>query len=473
MIRRISSRLKWLRESVNGRILAATVLLAGISSVVKLVSLGKEMLLASYFGATDKLDAFYSAFLLPTYFIGMIAGLSYDAFIPTYIEVRTTQGDSVAQDVLSNVATLNIFVLMVLAVTLGGLRRWLLPVLGSGYGASKIALAQTLLLVLLVSLILSGFNTLWRAVLTAHESFVLTAAAPIVIPFMIVLMLLLRGSAWGIYALALGCVLGAGVELLVNGYGLWSLEMPLLPRWHGFNTPLRQILRQATPAIAGAILMGSSPIIDQSMAASLSSGSISILNYANKLIPMLLAIGLSSLSMVILPALSRLSAGQDWQGMRHVLWSYTRLIVISTVPATLLIIAMSKYIIMLAFHRGSFTLENVELTARVQSILCLQLPFYSLAILYVNGLCALKRNYVLMWGSAISVIENVALNYIFMKLFGLPGIALSTSAVYATSCLYLRLMLYRALREMERSESLPANDQTEDAGVLINAGPLT
>ena len=394
--------------------------------------------------------------------------MSCDAFIPTYIEVRAHEGDSAAHDVFANIAAFNIFALAALAVALGVLQRWLLPVLGSGFAPGKIALTRALFVVLLTSLIISGFNTLWRAVLNAHQRFALTAVSPIAIPLAIAFMLLVRGSAWSIYALALGCILGAGLELLVNGCGLWKLKMPLLPRWHGVDRPLRQVLRQATPAMAGAILMGSSTIVNQSMAATLSSGSVSILNYANKLMFMILAIGTSSLSTVMLPALSKLSADRDWRGLRHVLSSYTRLIVLSTVPVMLIVIAMSKYLIMLFFQRGSFTVENVELTARVQSMLCLQLPFYSLAILYVSGLCALKQNYVLMWGTAISVVENVGLNYIFMKLFGLPGIALSTSAVYATSCLYLRLMLDRALREQEIAIDLPTAGRIEAAERLIS-----
>jgi hypothetical protein len=49
-----------------------------------------------------------------------------------------------------------------------------------------------------------------------------------------------------------------------------------------------------------------------------------------------------------------------------------------------------------------------------------------------------------------------------MKLFGLPGIALSTSAVYAISFLYLRIMLGRALEEQEMVGA-------ETAGSMVSA----
>jgi len=103
----------------------------------------------------------------------------------------------------------------------------------------------------------------------------------------------------------------------------------------------------------------------------------------------------------------------------------------------------------MVFQGGAFTSQNTHLVASVQSLLCLEVPFYAAAMLSVSALCALKRNDVLIWGTMIAVFENVALNYLFMKMFGLAGIALSTSVVYMTAFVYLRLMLGRALRAQE------------------------
>ena len=94
-------------------------------------------------------------------------------------------------------------------------------------------------------------------------------------------------------------------------------------------------------------------------------------------------------------------------------------------------------------------MESADLVARVQMLLVLQLPFYATGILYVIAIQALKRNQILMWGTVISVSLNIILNYLFMKVLGLPGIALSTSVVYAVSFCYLGIMLKRLIRERE------------------------
>ncbi len=448
---RVARKVTWLRESTNGRIFAAAAMIAGFSSLVKLTNLGKEILVARSFGAGDALDAFYVAFLLPGFFIGILIASCNEAFIPTYVEIRDNEGIEAAQHVFSSIAVIYVAALVALSVALAISQRWLLSILASGFGQSKLALVRMLLFILLASLSLSGLSALWRAILNAHECFALTATAPIFIPVTIAILLLFSRPAWRIYALALGSVLGVTGEMAVNGYGLWRRGIPLLPRWYGFDWRLRQVLAQAVPAAAGAVLMGSTTLVDQAMAAMLTSGSVSALNYANKLVPLLLGIGTSSLSIAVLPAFSRLSANRDWQGMRHILSFYTRVILLVTLPVVAILIAFSEPLITLFFQRGAFTQENAHLVARVQSLLSLEVPFYAISILYVNAICALKRNYILMWGTTIIVPENIVLNYVFMKMFGLPGIALSTSVVLMTSCYYLHSMFRRSLQQQEAS----------------------
>jgi putative peptidoglycan lipid II flippase len=450
-------RMTWLRGSINGRVFAATVMIAALGSVVKLTSLGKEILVARYFGASDMLDCFYVAFLLPTFLIGILANSCNDALIPTYIEVREREGIHAAQRVFSSVAFLYALMLIAVSLSLLILQKWLLPILGSSFAANKMALTRDLFFILLVTLSLSGMSALWRAVLNAHERFALTAVAPIFIPTAIGFVLLVRALDWKIYAITFGVVLGVMAELGCNGYGLWRQGISLIPRWAGFERPVGQVLTQAVPAAAAATLMGSTVLVDQAMAAMLGSGDVSAFNYASKLIPVLLGIGTTALSVAVFPALSRLSANRDWRGVRHVMSFYTRTIVLVTVPIMVILITCSERIVTLAFQRGAFTPETAHLVARVQALLSVEVPFYALCILYASAVCALKRNSVLLWGTAICVVVNIVLNYVFMTLFGLPGIALSTSAVYAVSFMYLRLMLTRAIKEEERVRDITAS----------------
>lgn len=135
--------------------------------------------------------------------------------------------------------------------------------------------------------------------------------------------------------------------------------------------------------------------------------------------------------------------------MRRVLLSYTYLLALVTIPLTGLLIVLSKPLVSLFFQSGMFSAHDTEMVARVQTMFCLGIPFYSIAILYVRAISSLKRNHLIMWGTLISVSANVGLNILFMGIMGLPGIALSTSVVLTVSCVYLSIVLFRTLRQNE------------------------
>ena len=274
-------------------------------------------------------------------------------------------------------------------------------------------MARLLFFVALCSFVVGGVSSLWRALLNAHECFAFTALSPIMNPLMVLAVLLIAGPSWGIYALAAGAVLGSIGELSISRYALSNRGIALIPRWYGLDAPLRQVLAQTAPVVAGALLLGCSTLVDQAMAAMLGSGSVSALNYSNKLLSMILSIGVTSLSVATLPSFSRLSAKEDWSGMRHVLVTYTGLIVLVTVPLTLFIVMFSEPLVAMFYQGGAFTWRDTHLVSGVQTLLCLQLPFYALSILYVNAISSLKRNQILMFGTGISVvIECRAEHYI-------------------------------------------------------------
>ena len=300
------------------------------------------------------------------------------AFVPTYIQVRETEGDLAAQRLFSTVAAFNLAALLGLSLFLAVTAQWLLPIIGSGFGPEKLVVTRTLLFVLLGLLSVTGLSMLWRAMLNARECFALTALAPIMYPVIILIAIVASSGSRRIYALALGTVFGTVGELAIVGYGLWRRGIPIIPRWYGLTGPVRQVLRQAAPVAAGTVLMGSTTLVDQSMAAMLGSGSVAALNYANKLTPLLLTIGVASLATAVLPSFSRLSANQDWAGLRHVLNTYTNLIALVTVPLTVVLIIFSEPLIATFFQAGAFTAQDAHLVARVQSLLFLQLPFYAI-----------------------------------------------------------------------------------------------
>lgn len=420
------------------------LVVAIITLLAKLVGAGKELVVADAFGTGSMLDAFLFAFLLPSFAINVLAGSFNAAVMPTYIRTRDNEGKAAADTLFSSLVVVGIVLLVVAAGVLAIVGPSVLTLLGSGFNEQTLAFSHTLFYYLLPVVVISGIGHLFSTVINAGERFVAVALIPSITPICTVIILLVLGNEWGIYSLAIGLVLGATIELLILIMSAARANVSIVPRWNGMTTELQAVISQYTPMLAGAFLMSSTGLVDQSMAAMLDSGSVATLNYANKVTAMILGVGAMALGSAVLPHFSRLVASEDWAELRHTFKTYSILIIFITLPITVLLFIFSEPIIKLLFERGAFTAQDTILVAQTQAYYVLQLPFYLLGILGVRLISAIAKNEVLLKISAVNLVVNILGNYLFMQYFGVSGIALSTAMVYGLSTGIIFLYLGRA-----------------------------
>ncbi|MEN9568136.1 MAG: hypothetical protein RLZZ69_3332, partial [Cyanobacteriota bacterium] len=215
---------------------------------------------------------------------------------------------------------------------------------------------------------------------------------------------------------------------------------------HSANLDL--VIKQYFPVMVGSFLMCSTALVDQSMAAMLSPGSVSALGYANRVIALPLTLITLALGTAVVPYFSQTIAQKDWRKISHTFNYYLRLIFITTIPLTIFFILASKLIIQVLFERGSFNAEDTQLVSHIQTFYALQIPFYIAAIFVVKLINSLGINNILAVGSAINLVANIIGNYIFAEWIGVAGIALSTSCVYLISFAFLYILTKKHLQKI-------------------------
>lgn len=437
-------------RSANRRIFTAILTVGGLGVVTRLAVIARDLALAHRFGTRDELDAYLVAFTVPLFLVTVIAGSFNAALIPTLIEVRERDGRAAAQRLFSTVQVVTVALLGGVAALAGLLSPLLLPLLGSGFDAPKLALAGTLFLLLLPVPVLSGLSTIWSAVLNADERFALAAAAPFFTPLVPIAAITIAPDRFAIHALAAGTTAGYLVEATIVGAALARGGFSVLPRFHDFDAPARQVIRQYVPMVAGSLLMSSTTLVNQAMAGHLGPGSTSTLSYAGKIVSVATGLGAMSLSTAVLPHFSRMVARRDFAAVRHTMRTWTAIVLAGAVPLTAALMVLSPWIVRLVFQRGAFTAEDTALVARVQACFAIQIPFYLVGTLVVRLISSLKGNSVLLQGAVINLAVNVGGGLLAVRAFGVAGVALATSAVFAVSCIFLSFMCAALLRERSR-----------------------
>jgi putative peptidoglycan lipid II flippase len=360
-----------------------------------------------------------------------------NALLPAFIDASERRGRRDALALYGSVQIRVLLILIAFAAALAAFAGPLLRALATAFDDEKIRLTANLMFIMLPVLPLSALNVCWRALLNADERFAVAAISPAMAPLFTVAGLFFLTRSYGIYTLAIGTTAGALVESLMLLCYVHASGGPVMARQTDAAVDARRVFAQYLPAAASNLVMGSSALVDQSMAATLGPGSISTLNYGTRLVTVLLAIGPVALSTVFLPWFSRMTAKGDSTGVRDAILRYSLLSLAITIPATLVLAGTSKWLVELFFQRGAFTSADTDTVARVQACALVRLPLSVLLALLLPMVASLKRNSLLLSAAVLNLTANVLLNLLFMRMLGVAGLALSTAAVHLVTVLYL------------------------------------
>jgi putative peptidoglycan lipid II flippase len=243
----------------------------------------------------------------------------------------------------------------------------------------------------------------------------------------------------------MGTALGFAAQAILLWAGNSNLRMSFAPNWYGIRRSSLQIGRQYSPMLAATLLHNSSMLVDQTMAANLGSGSLTVLNYSGSVIFAFLSIGSSVVGTVFLPHFSAMIARGGKPEAINMLKVYSIVVLLGSIPVAAAIFLFAEPIVRLVFERGEFSRNDTIIVSQVVQMYSVQIPFYLLGILGVRFLSAELNNAFTFRISLMGAILNIVLNFLFIELMGLKGIALSTSIVYAvtTSLIFAKIVLNR------------------------------
>ncbi len=419
-------------------IIANTVGVGMLTAVAKIAGAGKSVAIARIFGSSMELDAYLLAFLVPSFAVEVFCGSLVPALVPALVESQK----------LSSTRTLS-FQAQVQRRYLryAGAAGCSLLLISWAFASSSSNLeyfrfTASMVAIMSPMLPLAALSNVWRAVLNSCHCFLIPAASAVVVPFVMVAAVLIAGKNQGIATLAWATTLAVFAELALLATGMRHAGQVLFPRATDV-VPLGHFFREYSYLTAATAVTAGSYFIGQSLAATLSAGSVSIFNYGTRLIAVLLGVGPAALAVTVLPHFSAMTAKRDGWALRE---SLTRMLMLSGLFGAALavgLIVFSARIIQITLEHGAFTPENTAAVSIVQQISLIQLPFVICNTLLMRTLAALESNRGLLPISLGILAINALFNYSLSARFGVPGIALATSISQAILFITLIWFVFR------------------------------
>jgi putative peptidoglycan lipid II flippase len=418
---------------------------AGIVSFATLLSrisgLFRDQVIAAKL-LTSLSDPFFIALRISNFLRAIFAeGALSAAYIPIFSDTLVKNGKTKAKDFFSSTFTLLCIATTVISIIGIIFSPLIIKITAWGWSElypQKQALASSLLKIMFPYLFFISIAAIFMGTLNSMKQFFMPAFSSVFLNISEIGGLFIGYYFFNsaLYGLAWGVIVGGLLQVISQGYVL--LKKKFLPRFTRILiTPdVKRVFELTTTAAVGLSIFQINSLLDNCLASFLEDGSVSYLNYGNRLMQFPLAFFAVSLVMAYFPLFSRtVSLGNIYELKRQAR-EVSDMISFTCFPSMVSMIFLACPIIDIIYKHGEFDKSSLYSTALVLICYILGLWSNSVGKLYIricHALCDMKtpKN-----TGIYCVVINFVLNVILMQFISYAGLALATS-IASTVQLYL------------------------------------
>lgn len=455
----------------------------------RLTGLAREMVMANKFGAGSSHDSFLLGFRIPNLTRDLFAeGALSSAFIPTFAS-SLANGDKRQAAELANLVTTAIVLIVGLLCILGIIfAPQLVWLFAPGFAAvpGKFELAVRLTRIMFPFLPLIALAAQATGMLNSSGSFGIPAAAGIFFNVGSICCGLLLGFVAGprlgitaIEGMAYGIVAGGALQLGRQLLKLRSLGFRFRPAWNWSHPGLRHVFHLMLPAIVGNVAIQVNVMVNTSFASQLHDplrgpdGPVSWLAFALRFVQLPLGLFAVAFVSAMLPSVSRSAAAKNFDEFRRTLARSMGMIFLLTIPSSLALIVLGRPLIGAVYQSGQFQVYDTQQTALALACYSIGLVAYASARILSPAFYALSDARTPMYISLLSILANIAIPLVLLKVLHMnfAALALTTAIAVTLECLALAECLRRKLGGLE-GRYLKDCFLRVTAASLVMAGPL-
>ncbi len=419
-----------------------------ITLVGKVLGLFRDRLLAVYYGTGMEANAFYTASLIPRVFFDAIFASAVAAcFIPIFSDVLSKRGRGEAFRFSASFITLMSVLTSVLCLLGMAFAPQLVTLFASGYDGETTALAASLTRVMFPTVIFTGVAFSFVGILQALGHFHIPALISAVSNLTVILYFLLFNDSLGIYGLAVAYLLGWLLQALVQVPSLHRLgyRQQLGFQWGAEH--ISRVFALMAPVMVATWVQPINLTINSHFASYLYSGAgVSAMQISTNLYLIIAGVFVLSITNVIFPKLSHLTALNDELGFRNTLRDTLSNTLFFILPMGAGLMVVAHPLVEFIYGGGEFDAFSVDITAQALMWLSLGMVGYAVQNILSRAYFARQQGGIPLVAGLVSILANGILCTLLLEPLGITGLALSSTL---SATLYAILLLI----PMERSTS--------------------
>lgn len=388
-----------------------------------------QLLIARYFGASAATDAFFMAQSTSELLSKILLGGSLaSVLLPMLVERLTHQKTKEAGELFWNTfwtaSLLFVLLLIPLALFTKHFVGWIAP----GFSPETAALTTRLLRLMLPAFLFAFLTQVTVAALHARREFTLPAFLRLTVPVISMVLLLAAVRYWKIYTLAIGMLIGSGIQLTFLLWKAWRDGLPLAP-WRPLDPALKRLLILLSPFILSVLATQGAGIIWRILVSGLPAGSLAALKFAEKIFQLLNIIFITTATTIAFPAFSTHLARVDFSRFMQSLRQVVRFLLFITLPVSAAVMIVRSDLIYLLYQRGAFDQGATKATSAALLFFMLGLAPNGISALLGHAVLAQKATKVAVGVTIFSQAVAIFLFWLLIKPLGHAGLALAASLV--------------------------------------------
>ncbi|MBC7286581.1 MAG: oligosaccharide flippase family protein [Armatimonadetes bacterium] len=439
----------------------AAVVISALLSIGKVVGYVRDMVIAYYFGAGAKTDAFYSLYNAVIYNLyTKVEKLMRPTYLPEFVKMRDVEGEEAAWRLASATALLQFAVLLLVATALVAFSRPIIVGLWPNMASDPetLEIAVVMLRIMAPALVFFSLSIMPEMTLHAYRRFTLPAVAEA--SFRTGLLLCLVAGLYliwrpdqptAIYAAAWAAAISGVIRLLVQlpGVARYFRYLRLVPFWR--EPGVRAMIRLMPPILLGLIFASLRILADSVFAGRMSSGAYTCLSIGRKLLDAPLQVLPLAVSLVVFPFVSQWAVEDDRARMAKTLVGMTRAMAFIFLPAAVMLMVLARPTVSLLFEQGRFTEEDVNRAALALYCYAPALPFQAVEGSVDKWFFALKDTATPNYAGVLTAILHIMIGAVgtFLLRGSLGVIALALTISKGIKVIALYLLLAGRLRSVD------------------------
>ena len=424
-------------------LIKSTFIIMIVSLISRALGFIRDMLIAKNFGAGIYTDAYNIAVSVPEIIFTLVGLAISTAFLPMLSKVKAKKGKKEMYSFANNVINILFIVSLIFFMITSIFSKEIVNIFGFSEETSLLAIK--LLKITLLNLLFLSINACFTSLLQVNEDFVVPSILGLFFNLPMILYLLLFKN-YDIVGLTIANVIGNFFRVVV--------QVPSLLK-HGYeykflisfkDERLKEIMILIIPVIIGAGANSLNMVVDKYIASYLEVGSVSALDYAQKLIFFINTIITTSVTSVVYPLMANMRHSGDDNGFIKILKKAILYLAILLIPITIGVMIFGKDIVKIVYERGKFTEHAVYITTLALLGYGVGIFFTGIRDILNSTLFSMGKTKITTINGIIGVIINIIFSVVLSKYIGIMGVALASAiAMIVTS-----ILLFKSIIKLEK-----------------------